>query len=43
MESLDGSAMQTIAKASVDGMGIALAIGLAAACAVNVMLGCAWL
>jgi hypothetical protein len=35
--------MQTLAKSSVDGVGIALAIGLAAACAVNVVLGWAWL
>jgi hypothetical protein len=35
--------MQTLAKSGGDGVRIALAIGLAAACAVNVMLVCAWL
>jgi hypothetical protein len=43
VESPDVSGMQTISKASVDGVGIGLAIGLLAACSVNLALLCAWL
>jgi hypothetical protein len=35
--------MQTIAKSSVDGVCIAPAVALLAACAVNLLLLCAWL
>ena len=43
MESPDVLRMQTTAKSSVDGMGIALAMALLAACSVNLTLLCAWL
>jgi hypothetical protein len=35
--------MQTVVKSSVDGIRIALAVALLAACAVNLLLLCAWL
>jgi cytochrome c-type biogenesis protein CcmH/NrfG len=35
--------MQTVAKSNVDGVRIALAVALLAACAVNLLLLCAWL
>jgi hypothetical protein len=35
--------MQTIAKSSMDGVGIGLVIALVTACSVNVTLLCAWL
>jgi hypothetical protein len=35
--------MQTIVKSSVDGIRIALAVALLAACTVNLLLLCAWL
>jgi hypothetical protein len=43
VESPDVSIMQTTAKSSVDGVGIALAVALLAACSVNLTLLCAWL
>jgi hypothetical protein len=35
--------MQTVAKSSLDGVRMALAVALLAACAVNLLLLCAWL
>jgi hypothetical protein len=35
--------MQTVAKSSVDGIRIVLAVALFGACAVNLLLLCAWL
>jgi hypothetical protein len=43
VESPDVCAMQTLAKSGGNGVRIALAIALLLACAVNVVLGCAWL
>jgi hypothetical protein len=43
VESPDVSIMQTIAKSSAEGVRIALALALLAACSVNLMLLCAWL
>ena len=43
MESPDVSGMQTIAKSSMDGVGIGLVIALVTACSVNLTLLCAWL
>ena len=43
VESPDVWTMQGIAKSSVDGVRIALAIALLAACSVNLLLLCAWL
>jgi hypothetical protein len=43
VESPDVLGMQTTAKSSVDGMGIALAMALLAACSINLTLLCAWL
>jgi hypothetical protein len=43
VESPDVWRMQTIVKSSVDGIRIALAVALLAACTVNLLLLCAWL
>jgi hypothetical protein len=43
VESPDVWRMQTVVKSSVDGICIALAVALLAACAVNLLLLCAWL
>ena len=43
VESPDVCLMQTVAKSSVDGVRIALAVALLTACAVNLLLLCAWL
>jgi hypothetical protein len=43
VESPDVLGMQTTARSSVDGMSIALAMGLLAACSINLTLLCTWL
>ena len=43
MESPDVSIMQVISTSTADGVGIVLAIGLLAACSVNLTLLYAWL